>query len=118
MGRFTQHDWLQTEAEVTSCKPARKRYYYSRYSSPTLDGWAVGFCYLVKGKSYDGILLSKEEVKEQGRFMIRYNPERPDENNTLESKLDLVDGFVIGAYDIFIALILAALIVGGYFLER
>lgn len=118
LGRFTQRGWLQTEAEVTSCKPARRRYYFSRYPAPRLDGWAVAFSYVVDGKTYDGLLLSKEEVKEHGRFIIRYNPHCPVENNTLETKLDLIDGFVIGAYDIFLVLFLLSLVVVGFFLKR
>ena len=50
--------------------------------------------------------------------MIRYNPACPAENNTLETKLDLIDGFVVGAYDIFLILILLSLIVGGFLLKR
>ena len=73
---------------------------------------------MVDGKTYDGILLSKEEVEKHGRFMIRYNPACPAENNTLETKLDLIDGFVVGAYDIFLILILLSLIVGGFLLKR
>jgi hypothetical protein len=83
-----------------------------------LGGWAVIFTYLVDGKTYDGILLSSEEVEEHGQFMIRYNPDCPTENNTLETKLDLIDGFVVGAYDIFLALILVSLMVGGLLLTR
>lgn len=119
LGRFTQRGWLQAEAEVTSCKPARRRYYFSRYSiPPRLDGWAVAFTYVVEGKTYDGLLLSKEEVEKHSRFMIRYNPHCPVENNTLETKLDLIDGFVIGAYDVFLVLILLSLVLVGFFLKH
>jgi hypothetical protein len=50
--------------------------------------------------------------------MIRYNPECPTENNTLETKLDLIDGFVVGAYDTFLVLIVVCLAVAGFLMKR
>jgi len=120
VGRFTQRGWLETEAEVTSCKAVPAR--YSGYSWPSrgscLSGWAVGFTYVVNGRSFDGILMARDEVERHKKFTIRYNPARPDENDTLATKLDWIDGAVIGVYDVLLAVLLGALIVAGIVLRR
>jgi hypothetical protein len=118
VGRFTQKGWIETEAEVTSCTAHERRYYVNKSAAPSLSGWAVGFAYVVNGKSYDGVLISKEEVQKRGKFMIRYNPECPAENNTLETKLDLIDGLVVGAYDTFLVLIVVCLATIGLLMKR
>lgn len=116
-GRFTQRGWLETEAEVTSCSSIPQ--HYSRFGATTnLSGWAVGFAYVVSGKTYDGILMSRDKLEKHDRFAIRYNPDQPAENDSLETKLGWIDGFVVGAYDLFLALILVSLVVWGIFLNR
>src|SRR6516162_7644469 len=57
VGRFTQRGWIETQAEVTSCKPLRT-HYYSNQAYASLGGWAVTFNYYVDGKTYDGITVS------------------------------------------------------------
>lgn len=118
VGRFTQRGWLEAEAEVTSCIAVPQRHYYSRFGTTNLSGWAVGFTYVVNGKPYDGILVSRDKIEKHERFAIRYNPDQPAENDSLETKLDWIDGFVVGAYDLFLALVVVSLIAVGIFLNR
>jgi hypothetical protein len=120
IGRFTQRGWLETEARVTSCKPAMPRYPFPRQTGTPImiGGWAVGFVYDVDGRPYDGIALSKDKLEKGDRFAIRFNPERPEENNSLATKLDWIDGTIMGVYDIFLLLLLGGLTVAGMFLYR
>ena len=116
-----QCGWSETEAEVVTCTLIRNRYtglYSKSGSGPILSGWSVTFKYVVHGKTYDGVLVSREEVEVSGKFAIRYNPENPVENNTLESELGWFDGFAVAVYDAVLILLLASLIVAGVLLRR
>jgi hypothetical protein len=79
------HGWLETKAEVTSCV-------YIRASSYRGDGipayYAVGFTYRVNGKKYADATASSVEVQLQDKLSIRYNPDHPDQNNSLASVCD------------------------------
>lgn len=83
------HHWLEVEAEVTDCTYARASVY------PSADGvdeqlahYTVGFTYKVNGTAYDGVLSSPVQVEPHDTFLLRYNPDNPAENNSLESELD------------------------------
>ena len=83
------HHWLETEAEVTDCTYARfKAYIDGSGVEDQLAHYAVGFTYKVSGKPYDGVLSSPVEVQPHDTFAIRYNPEDPAENNSIDSELD------------------------------
>lgn len=82
-----------------------------------LSGWAVEFTYLVDGKTYEGILVSKDQVEKHNQFAIRYNPSLPDENDSQATKIDWCDGMVMGVYDAFLVLILVSLIIAGFFMK-
>ncbi|MFZ0745872.1 MAG: hypothetical protein WAM85_15795 [Terracidiphilus sp.] len=119
LGRFMQKGWLETEAEAICSRPIGHKYkYISRNAQPTLSGWAVNFTYDVDGKSFDGIAISRAKMNIHNKFIIRYNPAHPEENNTLATKLDWIDGFVTGAYDLFLVVLLGTLIVAGLLLRR
>ena len=90
-GRLTHLHWPSTQAEVTDCKRMRvpQRFYGDSYplpEPPLIRGYAVGFRYSVDGKSYTGILDSPVEVEAGDRFQLRYNPNHPNENNSLCSE--------------------------------
>ncbi|RSL16846.1 hypothetical protein EDE15_2371 [Edaphobacter aggregans] len=104
------HDWLEIEAEVCDCRFIRAKI-GSRSSVGEAAHYAVGFKYEVNGITYQGVLSSPVEVRAHDKFSIRYNPEYPEENNSLASECDrgwfryyiyilatLVIGFVV--YDI------------------
>jgi hypothetical protein len=112
VGRFTQRGWIETRAEVTSCKPLRT-HYYSNQAYASLGGWAVTFNYYVDGKTYDGIAVSPDELQEHDTFTIRYNPARPDENNSPDSEFGWFDGTVMWAYDIFLFVLVLGLVIAG-----
>ncbi len=119
LGLFTQRGWSETKAEVISCTPVRTRYHggwRSGWVGP--GGWAVAFRYVVDGKGFDGIFNSMDEVEASDTFSIRYNPMRPEENNTLESKLGLFNGVVLGLYDLLLFLAVASLVVAGILMRR
>jgi Protein of unknown function (DUF3592) len=100
------HHWLETEAEVTDCTYARASAYLSADGvDQQLAHYTVGFTYKVDGTTYDGVLSSPVQVEPHDTFLLRYNPDRPAENNSLESELDrpwfnvymyLVGALVIG----------------------
>lgn len=82
--RLTHLHWPSTEAEVTDCRAARNRVsLHSKIEPPLLLGYIVGFSYSVNGKSYAGTLDSPVEVEAGDRFKLRYNPDHPNENNSL-----------------------------------
>lgn len=83
------HHWLEAEAEVTDCTFTSARF--------SIDGagveeefphYDVGFAYKVNGAAYTGVLSSPVQVESHDTFIIRYNPDRPEQNNSLESELD------------------------------
>src|SRR6185437_3712058 len=78
--------WPSTEAEVTECTSVRHpRYFGSGYyvDYPLQNRYVVSFSYSVDGKSYTGVLGSPVEVKPGDRFALRYNPDQPNENNSV-----------------------------------
>jgi hypothetical protein len=87
--RDLPHHWLETEAEVTDCTYAPFRAYLDGTGvEDQIAHYVVGFTYQVNGTSYNGVLSSPVEVQPQDKFSIRYNPAKPEENNSLESELD------------------------------
>lgn len=105
------HHWLEVEAEVTDCAYARAGVYLSADGADEqLAHYAVGFKYMVNGATYKGELSSPVQVEPHDTFLLRYNPDQPEENNSLESELDRpwynVYMYVLGA------LVLGALLYG------
>jgi hypothetical protein len=81
------HDWPEVEAEVRDCRFVRA----IRGSGASVGQsayYAVGFTYQVNGITYQGVLSSPVEVQTHDKFSIRYNPEHPEENNSLASKCE------------------------------
>lgn len=104
------HDWLEVEAEVCDCRFIRAKV-GSRSTVGESAHYAVGFKYQVNGTTYQGVLCSPVEVQAHDKFSLRYNPDHPEENNSLASECDrgwfkyyvyivsaLVIGFVV--YDV------------------
>jgi hypothetical protein len=116
-GRFRQKGWIETEAEVVSCSPVRRsRYYVHSLHSPSsvwpaLGGWIVEFRYTINGRTYDGATNAPCELQPGEKFPVRYNPSRPEENNSLDSELSWVRGPIVLVYEIFLALILLGALV-------
>jgi hypothetical protein len=79
------HGWPETKAEVTSCKFVRAM---SIRSSVSPAYFAVGFSYKVDGISYQGVTTSSVAVECHDKFALRYNPEHPDQNNSIGSVCD------------------------------
>jgi hypothetical protein len=83
------HHWLETEAEVADCTYAPIRAFVDGAGvDEQLAHYTVGFTYKVNGTTYNGVLSSPVEVEPHDTFALRYNPDRPEENNSLESELD------------------------------
>jgi hypothetical protein len=83
------HHWVETKAEVTDCTYARFHAYIDAGGvEDQLAHYAVGFAYEVNGTSYKGVLSSPVEVQPHDTFSIRYNPEQPEQNNSVASELD------------------------------
>jgi len=80
------HGWPETEAEVTSCRYVRGS--YGKGGTPAY--YAVGFAYKVDGTIFVGATTSSVEVECHDKFSVRYNPEHPEENNSLASVCDRV----------------------------
>jgi hypothetical protein len=119
VGRFVQRGWQETEAEVLSCREVGPRVYGGAWKGDLpLNGYATAFRYIVDGRTYDGILLSRSELREGDRFNIRYNPARPDQNNSLATKLDSVNDSALWAYLFLLILLLAALAVAGVLIRH
>ena len=104
------HDWLEVEAEVCDCRFIRATS-GSRSSVGEAAHYAVGFKYQVNGTTYQGVLSSPVEVQVHDKFFLRYNPDHPEENNSLASECDrgwfkyyiyIVSALVIGCvvYDV------------------
>jgi hypothetical protein len=109
--RDLPHHWAEGEATVTDCTFAHAR--------DLLDGggvddelahYAVGFTYQVNGKTYTGVLSSPVEVEAGDTFAIRYNPRKPEQNNSLASELNR-PWFKEYTY-IFVAVIIGLLLYG------
>lgn len=118
LGLFTQRGWCETQAEIVSCTPVRTRYYGWRSGWAGPGGWAVVFRYVIDGKAYDGAFNSMDKVEASDTFPIRYNPVRPEENNSLDSKLSLFNGVVLGLYDLLVFLLVGSLVVAGILMRR
>lgn len=89
----THFRWPKTTATVVTCRPVKiSRYHspsrYVPYRQPLLTGYIVEFSYSVEGRIYTGALDSPVEVQPSDCFNIRYNPARPEENNSLSSNGD------------------------------
>ena len=83
------HHWVETEAEVTDCTYARLSTYLGADGvEEQLAHYTVGFTYKVNGITYNGVLSSPVQVEPHDTFLLRYNPDNPAENNSLESELD------------------------------
>jgi hypothetical protein len=83
------HHWVETEAEVSDCTfTPFKAYIDGTGPEDQLAHYTVGFTYKVNGTVYEGVLSSPVEVEPHDTFAIRYNPYRPEQNNSLESELD------------------------------
>lgn len=80
------HGWPEAEAEVTSCRIVRRSGTYRLDVS--VPFYAVGFSYAVNGVTYTDDTNSPVEVQPGDKFSIRYNPEHPEENNSLASECD------------------------------
>jgi len=109
--------WRDVEAEVTSCGLVRPSAGWRWDSRPGF--YAVAFSYEVDGTSYDGATNSPVEMQRGDRFAIRYNPEHPEENNSLESECERpwFRDYLDVSYAIFLGLLLYAL-VSRYLLHR
>lgn len=119
IGRISQRGWVEAEAEVTACKPVRNRYRaVSRAPGGVMTGYAVTFTYAVNGKSYDGIVVCPDQVEKQDKFVIRYNPSHPEENNTFDSESDVLFPGLMKVYDVLLVLALVVLLVIGWRLGR
>jgi hypothetical protein len=87
--RDLPHHWAETEATVTDCTFASARDLIDGGGvDDELAHYAVGFTYQVGGKTYTGALSSPVEVERGDTFALRYNPTRPEQNNSLASELD------------------------------
>ena len=83
------HHWPEVEAEVTDCTFVRFKSYLDVYGvEDQLAHYAVGFRYEVNGIAHTGVLSSPVKVEPQDRFFVRYDPEHPEQNNSLASELD------------------------------
>jgi hypothetical protein len=82
--------WPQTEAEVTDCRRVHgdTRRWDGGGPDPQLPHYTVGFAYTVGGARYTGVLSSTVQVEPRDTFPIRYNPDHPDQNNSLASEID------------------------------
>lgn len=80
--------WVDVEAEVQDCSAIRHG--GARVTrmgiEPGISGYIVSFSYEVNGKTYDGSTLSKDEVQKGDKFVIRCDPQHPEENNTFDSE--------------------------------
>jgi hypothetical protein len=113
--RIFHRDWVETEAEVSECRPLRSRRYYDYSGGGAVGGYFVNFSYTVNGRSFDGVLISPAEVQEHDKFAIRYNPRSPAMNNTFESEsgwVPYLNYFVNGA---LLLIVLAILIIHFFF---
>ena len=81
------HDWPEVEAEVCDCRFVRATR-GSRASIGEAAYYAVGFTYQVNGTTYQGVLNSPVGVQPHDKFSLRYNPEHPEENNSLASECE------------------------------
>jgi hypothetical protein len=75
------HGWREIEAEVTDCRFVRVPNRTGGFPSY----FAVGFKYKVNGVTYRGSQNSSVEVMRGDKFIVLYNPERPEENNSVGS---------------------------------
>jgi hypothetical protein len=107
------HHWREAEAEITSCG----RMHYSQSIQPPYC--AASFTYMVDGVEYTDATNSPVEVQRGGKFMVRYNPEHPEENNSLVSECERpwFKVYLDLSYAVVIGLLLYG-IVRTYFLRR
>jgi len=78
----------------------------------------VVFRYFVNERPYDGVLVSRDELKKGEKFTIRYNPAHPDQNNSLETKLEWMSDTALWTYFYLLAaLIVASALAGAFFLR-
>jgi len=81
--------------------------------------YAVGFTYKVNGISYEGATNSPVAMQRGDRFSIRYDPEDPEENNSLESECERpwFKDYLYVSYAVLLGLMLYGL-VSRYLLHR
>jgi hypothetical protein len=108
--------WIEVEAEVQECiTPAANSLIDSAYydGSELLAGEnLVTFIYSVEGKTYTGILSSRDEVQKGDKFPIKCNPRNPEENNSIDSQSNWTV-----EYTAVLAVFLIALFVGFFVLN-
>jgi hypothetical protein len=83
---ITHRDWIEAEAEVRACVPVRNYRTSFRSPNPQWGGYVVDFTYFVAGQRYDGLTNSLEKMEEGDHFVLRYNPDRPEQNNTFDAE--------------------------------
>jgi hypothetical protein len=92
-GWLRKRGWLEAEAEVIECIPAKSSMFYgsSAYyqpDGPVVSGFVVTFTYKVDGECYEGTTISADEVELHGKVTIRFNPRHPAQNNSFDSETD------------------------------
>jgi hypothetical protein len=119
MSTLFHRGWVETEAEVQTCRLIRHKYPYmvSRSGTASIGGYVVMFTYVVHGKPYDGMVISPAEVQAHDRFAVRYNPRSPGQNNSLMSEAEWLPAF---SNVVYLLLILAFLVylARNYFLHQ
>lgn len=90
LGHNWPHHWPEVEAEVTDCTFVRftPDLRVEGGMEDQLAHYAVGFRYEVNGTTHMGVLNSTVQVQPRDRFFVRYNPENPEQNNSLASVTD------------------------------
>jgi hypothetical protein len=107
IGRLSHRGWKKIEAQVRDCTLVPPSTYPSRYDGwNRIGGYAVSFTYVVNGKAYPGMLNSPVEVQAHDRFLIRYNPRHPEENNSLGSENSWVTLYTTLASAVLVLLML------------
>jgi hypothetical protein len=81
--------WIEVEAEVQDCTAIRTSH-SARSTQPRWGGYTVAFNYKIDGETYDGVTNTLDEVQPGDRFLIRCNPQHPQENNTFDSETNWV----------------------------
>jgi hypothetical protein len=111
---ITHLGWRTTSATVVACRPVRASRYYTPsmrepYDPPVLTRYVVEFSYSVNNSTYTGVLDSPVQVEPNDQFDIRYNPGKPEENNSLGSdgnSLVLLSNLVLVLLGITLVLLL------------
>jgi hypothetical protein len=113
--------WVEGDAEVIACSTPVSW----RFTATPLQGggpiralpYVVTFRYVVKGKSYQGIINSKEKVKRGDLFTIRYNPRHPENNNTMDSETNWTYTYTT-IFSVVMLLLMTLVFIWSYFFQR